>query len=225
MTADPNDADIDWGSPAVETEWVPPWDRSTGAGNGLADVTFVRVATDPRAMLADRTDARLLVVGQKPVGHLEALLTGSTTEWLLHHPPAPLAVIRTPDVTNRVVCCVDGSDHAITALHSFARLPLASGTDVTLLAVRDGRSDPAMAIELAGDTLAEHGMDASSSIIEGKPAVVILDFLERHHTDLVVLGTRGLTGWQRLRLGSTAAAVVRAAECSSLVSYEPRMAV
>ena len=43
----------------------------------------------------------------------------------------------------------------------------------------------------------------------GKPTKVILDRVDEHRPDLVVLGTRGLTGIERLRVGSTAGAVAR----------------
>ncbi len=222
MTAHPEDVDIDWGRPAHSAEWAPPWDRPVDAICGFSQVRFLRVGTDPRAMLADRNDADLIVVGLRPVGLLEALWTGSTTEWLLHHPPSPLAVIRTPEAVRNVVACVDGSDHSTNALHAFALLPLAAGTVVTLLAVDDGRTNATAALAAAELALAEHGMEANASRTEGKPTVAILEHLEEHQPELVVLGTRGLTGLTRLRLGSTAAAVVRAAPCSSLVSCEPQ---
>jgi nucleotide-binding universal stress UspA family protein len=52
----------------------------------------------------------------------------------------------------------------------------------------------------------------------GRATDTILASLEETGADLVVLGTRGLTGWRRLRLGSTASAVVRSAPCDALVA-------
>lgn len=46
-------------------------------------------------------------------------------------------------------------------------------------------------------------------ILEGKPAIEIVDFAEKNDIDLIVMGTHGKTGIQRLLIGSVAENVVR----------------
>jgi nucleotide-binding universal stress UspA family protein len=46
---------------------------------------------------------------------------------------------------------------------------------------------------------------------------VIVDLAEKEHVDLVVVGTRGTTGFKKLLLGSTALEVVTYSDCSILV--------
>lgn len=217
MTAD--DSDVVWGEPCEATEWTPTWAR-TEEIEGARSVRFLTMATDPRAMMADRGDAELLVVGLRSHSYLEAVVTGSTTEWLLHHPPAPLVVVNEPETVHSVTVCVDGSLHSIAAVEAFAALPLASGTDVTVLSVDDDRADARAASSAAVAALTGRVADVKVALGEGEPTETILDHLDAHRPELVVLGTRGLTGWQRLRLGSTAAAVVRAAPCTSLVTAD-----
>ncbi|MFM8411750.1 MAG: universal stress protein [Alphaproteobacteria bacterium] len=53
----------------------------------------------------------------------------------------------------------------------------------------------------------------------GPASATILTAARRFAADLVVAGTRGLTGWKKLLLGSTAAQVVRGAECPVLVVH------
>ena len=168
---------------------------------------------DPRAMLAGREDAQLIVVGLRTESHLEALVSGSTTEWLLHHPPAPLVVAINTNPVRSVLICVDGSAHALAALNAFANLPLsAEASAVTVLAVDDGRANANDAIEDAAAQLAPNDIEAQRVVVPGSPTQAILDYVVAHNPDMVVLGTRGLTGLKRLRLGSTAAAVVRSAK-------------
>jgi nucleotide-binding universal stress UspA family protein len=62
------------------------------------------------------------------------------------------------------------------------------------------------------------GISATIDAVEGSPTDMILHQIELREPQLVVLGTRGLTGWKRLRLGSTAGIVVRATRCSILVA-------
>jgi len=51
---------------------------------------------------------------------------------------------------------------------------------------------------------------------EGKPGRTIVKTAERNHCDLIVLGTHGHRGWNRLTLGSVAEYVVRHAHCAVL---------
>lgn len=216
ITADADLAHFDWGTPVRPEPWTPPWERD-GAAVEAARVRFLTAAADPRAMLAD-VAADVLVLGMQAEGRLEAALTGSTTEWLLHQPPCPLAIIRRPQIVARVLVCADGSPHSHRAIEAFTSLPLAEGTTVTVLSVDDGRVDAEAVSRGAAAALEPHVASVSVTTTDGRPTEVILDAVSETQSDLVVLGTRGLTGWQRLRLGSTASAVARSTPGDVLVA-------
>lgn len=200
------------------TEWDSPHRRLLVPQSELTAVRHLTASHDPRILLGDRGDAEVLVVGSSGVGHLRALLVGSTTEWLLHHPPTTLVVVRSATPVRRVLACVDGSVHAQRAVEAFAGLPWATQAEVAVLGVADGRSDIETGQANALETLEAAGITAVAKQARGKPAHRILEWIDDTGAQLVVLGTRGLTGWKRLRLGSTAGAVVRAARCSALVA-------
>jgi nucleotide-binding universal stress UspA family protein len=218
LTANADESRIEWGKPVTPRPWNPPWERDT-TGLDAAEVGFFTAATDPRVMLGE-VAADLVVVGNRGRGHLGSVMAGSTTEWLLHHPPAPLAVIRRSDPVTSVLVCTDGSEHATRAVAAFAALPWAARCAVTVLTVDDGRSDPGTALRAAHAALGE--LAATDLVKAGKPTSAILRVVGDTNPDLVVLGTRGLTGWRRLRLGSTAATVVRSVSCDSLVACVER---
>jgi nucleotide-binding universal stress UspA family protein len=52
---------------------------------------------------------------------------------------------------------------------------------------------------------------------EGNPAAAIVRMADNQHAELLVLGSRGRTGLERLALGSVAEEVLRYAHCSVLV--------
>jgi nucleotide-binding universal stress UspA family protein len=58
---------------------------------------------------------------------------------------------------------------------------------------------------------------------EGKPGKNIVAAAERNHCDLIVLGTHGHRGWNRLTLGSVAEYVVRHAHCA-VMTVKPKNA-
>jgi nucleotide-binding universal stress UspA family protein len=64
------------------------------------------------------------------------------------------------------------------------------------------------------------GLHAEPHLLFGGPSDSILEFTADCHAGLIVMGTHGRTGWDRLRLGSTAQAVVRGASCPVLTLQE-----
>jgi nucleotide-binding universal stress UspA family protein len=172
---------------------------------------------DPRTALASCKDAAVMVLG--PHGHAIPVLPhlGSTTEWLLLSPPAPLAVIRSGRPTRRALVCVDGSAGAEAASRAFAALPWIGQVEVTLLGVDDGRADLG-ALEKARARFEPRAGTVQVRSDAGKPTRVILTEIHQGDYDLAVLGTRGHTGLAQLLLGSTASAIVRAAPCSAFVA-------
>jgi nucleotide-binding universal stress UspA family protein len=59
-------------------------------------------------------------------------------------------------------------------------------------------------------------------VLEGDPATEIVRHVQQTGIDLVVMGTHGRTGLERLLLGSVAEKVLRDAPCSVLVVKLPR---
>jgi nucleotide-binding universal stress UspA family protein len=60
-------------------------------------------------------------------------------------------------------------------------------------------------------------IEIESVILEGNPAIEIVDFAEKNDIELIVMGTHGKTGIQRFMIGSVAENVVRHSKNSVLV--------
>lgn len=59
----------------------------------------------------------------------------------------------------------------------------------------------------------KQGVNASAHLLQGYAAKQLLELAENENANLIVIGTRGLTGWQHLVAGSIAAEVIRNAAC------------
>lgn len=70
-------------------------------------------------------------------------------------------------------------------------------------------------VPTVSDVVCEH------CYMTGLPVANILDFAEREHMDLIVIGSHGRTGISRLLMGSVAEGVVRRARCPILVVKQP----
>ncbi len=143
----------------------------------------------------------------------------------------------------RLLVAVDGSDPSHHALQGLAHLRRA--TDVVLIHVLDipipaypmmvpEISDELFltakrAMETEGARLLRHmqaglPLDSgpcSTRLEVGKPAEVIVSLARETHSDLVVLGTRGLGPIKEILLGSVAHRVLVDAPCSVLVVNQP----
>jgi nucleotide-binding universal stress UspA family protein len=64
---------------------------------------------------------------------------------------------------------------------------------------------------------APEGVDVETKVLEGNPAVEITKFAADNGVDLIVMGTLGKSGIDRILLGSTAEKVIRIAHCPVLV--------
>jgi nucleotide-binding universal stress UspA family protein len=86
---------------------------------------------------------------------------------------------------------------------------------ITVLAGSAGldRSGARHALDALVGQTSERGVPVSSEIVEGSPSTAILEVASSGHYDLIVMGTHGRVGLERLLLGSVAEHVVREAPC------------
>ncbi|ELY32632.1 universal stress protein [Haloferax volcanii] len=92
---------------------------------------------------------------------------------------------------------------------SFAGLPMESsweGLDDML------RADAEAALDKVERAAESQGVPVETHVLEGTPSREIVEFAERGECDLIVIGTHGRGGIDRLLLGSVAEKVVRASK-------------
>ena len=68
----------------------------------------------------------------------------------------------------------------------------------------------------AGDALSK-GVEVQTHARDGQPAEVIIDIANQEHADLIVVGSRGLTGIKRYLLGSVSSKVSEHAPCNVMI--------
>lgn len=195
---------------ADPVEWEPVSPRVAPASAGLTSIRHVRASGDPRPILA-AVAADLLVIGPRGAGLAKRLHLGSVAEWLLDCPSAPTVIAKQSRQVERVVLAVDGSPHARAATELLANLPWASRVHVDVVAVEVGDGHATSAAEQSARRLEPDCREVEMTVIRPYDWDLtvnvrgdLMRFIGEHPSDLLILGTRGLQGWERLRVGSTA---------------------
>jgi nucleotide-binding universal stress UspA family protein len=136
----------------------------------------------------------------------------------------------------RIVCATDFSERAASAERQAVALARALGAELVLTHVgvdaplwREGLHTPSVRAVFeaqhtwASETLAARaaalraeGVPARAIVRVGPPWEEIVRVAAEEHADLIVMGTQGRTGLERLLLGSVAERVIRQAPCPVL---------
>ena len=207
----------EWAPTEEAVVWTPERPRVPSETSELASPTHLHADADPRVALCNRSDASLLVIGRGHIDRRFPRLLGSTAAWLVHNPPAPLVLVHEPGAVRRVLACVDGSDDGMLAVEQLLSLPVAHGAEITVLSVYDGWVESTNALERARKVFEEAGIDVSIEERSGRAVPAILEAAGDHASDLIAVGARGMSGWDWLRIGSTAAGVAHHAPCTVFI--------
>ena len=66
----------------------------------------------------------------------------------------------------------------------------------------------------AAKTLENAGFNVTTAVVEGDPRTALIDGASQWHADLIMVGSHGRTGLNRLLMGSVSDAVASHAPCS-----------
>lgn len=204
-------------------------------GLEITETRDVGIAAD--RILHRAKGADLLVVGSRGFGRLRGALLGSVSRQVVTHADLPVAVVRGDDHrVDRIVVGVDGSIQADTALqwaHGEARVHGAVLEAVLVqLAIGDVVGTPWLPPGVSPDHFAartsarERLHEAIDRAAHGDPGVVrtVREGAIAHElieaaedADLLVVGRRGLGGFDRLLLGSVSARCLTHAPCPVVI--------
>ena len=188
-------------------------------------VERITMSGRPASVIVDEAaawGAELIVVGSRGLGRLGTMLLGSVSAEVVDHAPCPVLVTRANAIRS-ILVAVDGSSSARQAVEHLA-LGYLRGHPAEVISVgpthpSDIQAD-AIAAQAAED-LAADGYRVRWSISIGDPAHEIIEAATALDADLIVLGSRGLTGLARLRLGSVARNVLLHTPASVLIVRGP----
>jgi nucleotide-binding universal stress UspA family protein len=183
--------------------------------------------SDEIVELGDELGVGLLVVGSRGLGMVQRIVMGSHSEEIVHHARGPVLVVRRGESIwppTRIVIGEDFSDDARKAGEIAASIGALYGSQVLLIYARPDRSETS---EEPGDVQEEDedklksradelgeilGSRPEIMVSDDRPAAVLLRTAEREsRPPLIAVGSRGIAGIRRTRLGSVSTKIVTAA--------------
>jgi len=194
--------------------------------------------------LSRKEDADLIVSGTRGLGAFRRMVLGSVSTNLLNHAPCPVLVVRKRTYQietqlRKILVATDGSKSATKAVEIAVSIAAITGAELTIAHVLyltpmayggysaamdkfygDLRKDGERVLSEASEIATKNEVTAKTKTIENNrsPVWAITGYTKENKIDLIVIGTRGLSGFRKMLLGSVADGVAHYAESSVLVT-------
>jgi nucleotide-binding universal stress UspA family protein len=190
---------------------------------------------------AVREKSTMIVMGRRGRKGFKRLVMGSTTSWTIGHAPCSVLVVpRAAEVAFKsIVVATDGSKASLAASSEAIGIAKRNGSKLTVLAVvpadiamptdvdfaaieRDRLADQEMQMaeknaKAVKESAQKEGVDVHAFVMTGRPADAIIETAKEQNADLIVVGSHGRTGLNKLLMGSVAERVIVLASCAVLV--------
>lgn len=190
---------------------------------------------------AHKNRCTMIVMGRRGRTGLKRLMMGSVTARVIGHAPCNVLVV--PKAAKlkfrNIVVATDGSKHSISAASEAIGLAKRNSSALTVVSVVPSELMTPTDIDFTmnqRELLAEkemheaeknartvkeaaqrEGVAVKAFILSGKPADAIIETAKDTNADLIVVGSHGRTGLERLLMGSVAERVIVLAESAVLV--------
>ncbi|MEK7738073.1 MAG: universal stress protein [Pseudomonadota bacterium] len=213
--------------PGLEEEAEAQALRNLAAVRSLAagmDCEYlVRHAEDPYMGIvrsAEEFRADVIVMGRRGRRGLARMMVGDATVKVIGH--APCSVLVVPKAARMwqagILVATDGSRYADAAAVNAERIAAACGLPVIVLSVtlpihnRQRREQADAAVARVSEALTASGLHVDGLVRDGRPDQIIIETAKVHGADLIVMGSHGRTGMERVLLGSVSERVIGYAE-------------
>jgi nucleotide-binding universal stress UspA family protein len=195
------------------------------AAAGIAYDVVIAEAEDPYRGIVDAAEeyrADVIVMGRRGKRGLARSMVGDATARVIGHAPCSVLVVPrgAQPFSKGVLVATDGSRYGDAAAHTAGKLALAAQLPLTAVSAvlashnEARRREAVSAVERIKARLVNQPV--TGVVSEGRPEQVILDQAQKAGADIIVMGTHGRTGLDRILMGSVAERVIGFADCPVL---------
>ncbi len=170
-----------------------------------------------------RAKADLIILGSRGLSRTQSFLLGGVSQKVATYAPCSVLIVK-KRIRNfkKILLAKDGSGYSDAAVMFIKSHFLTKELSTTLLVVLNY---PAIIPQFGFETMESKHLKEMRKVafmsnalcVEGYPAEMIIDTADRRKVNLVVIGSKGLTGNKRFHLGSVARKVITYSKSSVLI--------
>lgn len=218
--------------------------KNRAAKEGVDCEIIARQGEDPYKYIVDEAakhQVSMIIMGRRGRKGLKRLMMGSVTAKVIGHSPCNVLVVpRAARLEFRkILIATDGSKYSNAAASEAVAIAKRCGASLIAASVVPYESISPLGIvhsEMQWELITEESRKAAESniknvkqiaekedvkieelILEGRPYEAIINAAKEKGVDLIVVGSHGRTGLDRLLMGSVTERVIGHAECAVLV--------
>jgi len=172
--------------------------------------------------LASENRVDMIIVGRHGRTGLVRLMMGSVAAKVIGHAPCNVLVV-SPTARiefKNILIATDGSRYSQTAIHEAIGIAKRCNGSLVALSVASADAERKAAedtVRYATELAAKEGVKAEGITIIGKPYEAIVETAKQKRADLIVVGSHGRRGLERLLMGSVTERVIGHTEAGVLV--------
>lgn len=202
--------------------------KAQASALGVACEGRIRHGEDPAREIIEEAESGhydLIIMGRRGKRRLARWMVGHATVQVIGGAACPVLVVpRAASLPNRrILLATDGSRYgdaaaaAAASLSSHCRLPVSVISVIKPGYSEARRAEANQVVERISRLLAREGLEVDGRVGEGRPEEVIVDTAKSVGADLIIMGSHGRTGFERILLGSVSERVIGLANCATLV--------
>lgn len=199
--------------------------KSRASKEGVDCEIIVHEGEEPHQYIVDEAAKRkveMIIMGRRGRTGLKRLMMGSVTARVIGHSPCKVLVIpETAKVSYKnILVATDGSKYSDAAALEAISIAKRCGSDLIALSVATKDKDLQSAkksVEKISQIAEKEGLKVKTLTPRGIPYNVIVETAEKKNADIIVVGSHGRTGIERLLMGSVTERVIGHANCAVLV--------
>ena len=175
--------------------------------------------------LADQLKVDVIVMGRRGRRGMARMMLGHATAMVIGQAHCNILVVpRAAEIKGRqILVATDGSRFAEAAAITATKLGAICKTPVTVVSVNNpshSEERKAMAYEAVNRAAAymhDKGVSVNIKTVIGTPATAIIELAKDVNADLIITGSHGRTGLDRVLIGSTSERILNDTTCAVLV--------
>jgi nucleotide-binding universal stress UspA family protein len=171
---------------------------------------------------AAKNKVSMIIVGTHGRTGLKRLMMGSVTGKVIGHAPCNVLVVplNAKIECKNILMATDGSKYSEAAASQALGIAKRCGGSLTVISVASSDAEILSAedyVKEVSELAKKEGIKTDGLAVKGKPYEAIIETSKKKRADLIVVGSHGRTGLERLLMGSVTERVIGHSESAVLV--------